>query len=102
MDESEKRVKMIEVHLTHNQYLEKKQRILSYVDSIPTRKSSSAEFFKDIGGIGIGDIYGLAGEINNGYTPKDEHSKVEFIALTEPMTKGEYIDSVKATAVASA
>ena len=40
--------------------------------------------------------------INNGYTPKDEHSKVEFIALSEPMTKSEYIESVKATAVAGA
>tara|TARA_B100000575_G_scaffold252927_1_gene221221 strand:+ start:788 stop:1018 length:231 start_codon:yes stop_codon:yes gene_type:complete len=40
--------------------------------------------------------------INNGYTPKDEHSKVEFIQMTAPMTKLEYADSLKATSVAGA
>ena len=33
----------------------------------------------DIGGIGIGDIYGLAGEINNGYTPNSYASDSENI-----------------------
>ena len=40
--------------------------------------------------------------INNGYKPKDEHSKVEFIKMDAPMTKSEYADSIKATAVAGA
>ena len=41
-------------------------------------------------------------ELINGYKPKDEHSKVEFIKMNAPMTKLEYADSLKATAVAGA
>ena len=37
--------------------------------------------------------------INNGYKPKDEHSKVEFIQLSSPMTKHEYVESLKAQPV---
>ncbi len=41
--------------------------------------------------------------INNGYKPKDEHSKVEFIKMDAPMTKHEYAESLKsAPAVAEA
>ena len=41
--------------------------------------------------------------INNGYKPKDEHSKVEFIKMVAPMTKHEYAESLKsAPAVAEA
>ncbi len=32
--------------------------------------------------------------INNGYKPKDESSKVEFIKMNAPMTKGEYVESL--------
>ena len=40
-----------------------------YSDQFIQLRNTSDEFTVDIGGVGIGDIYGLAGEINAGYDP---------------------------------